>query len=100
MTRFMSDGFFIYPQARTVEKVTPSIRNSNFFYNFGYLGSLSGSMIWKELRSIGVSHGDDMMYLFPLAFGPVRISHLYFTPTDDYISRVMIDMWTSFATNG
>ncbi|XP_043467739.1 esterase FE4-like [Leptopilina heterotoma] len=99
LTRFIGDGLFLHPQVRMIEKVTPVNRNPNYFYNFAYRGSMSITMMDGNQANIGVDHGDDALYLFPVTINNFRITHLNFTTNDDYVSKLMIDLWTSFATN-
>lgn len=50
------------------------------------------------LAFTGVSHVDDLFYLFPMTkgFAPQSVP----TTTDTYIQLVLTEMWVNFATNG
>ncbi|XP_043467740.1 esterase FE4-like [Leptopilina heterotoma] len=100
MTKFFSDGAFFYPQVRLLEKVTPRMRNKNYFYNFGYRGALSLTALSGDKKNYGVSHGDDILYLFPITYSTITTTNKNFTGSDEKISRLMVDYWTSFATSG
>ncbi|XP_043467864.1 juvenile hormone esterase-like [Leptopilina heterotoma] len=83
-----------------LEKVTPKMNNSNYFYNFGYRGSVSLSTKYGDRRNLGVSHQDELLYLFPINYESFKTTNGNFSQVDEKISRIMVDFWTSFATNG
>lgn len=80
-----------------VEKVTPERKNPNYFYNFGYRGTMSLTEIGGDRRNLGVSHADELLYLFPMQYRSLQ--NIRFSKTDEKISRIMVDLWTSFAIN-
>lgn len=80
-----------------VEKVTPINKNPNYFYNFGYRGKKSLTEIGGDKRNLGVSHADELLYLFPINYPTLQ--NINFSKTDEKMSRLMVDFWTSFATN-
>lgn len=79
LTETFSDGAFVYPELRMVQKVTPKMKNSNYLYSFGFASSPQDN---------GVPHGSEVAYLFP--FSNVNLQ----------MSQIMVDLWTSFAING
>lgn len=99
VSKFYSDGSFFYPQIRLLEKITSRIRNNIYFYNFGYRGALNMATIGEIKGNTGVTHGDDVLYLFPVT-STFTTTNANFTAGDEKISRLMVDFWTSFATNG
>lgn len=67
------------------------LRNSwETSYRFGYGGDTS-HYPFKG----GVHHSDDLMYLFPY---PPDVAKL--NANDTKVAQTMVDLWTSFATNG
>lgn len=100
ITKFISDTLFFYPHLRMLEKVTPKMNNSNYFYNFGYRGSVSLTTKYGDRRNLGVAHEDELLYLFPINSQSFKTTNSNFTKVDEKISRIMVDFWTSFATNG
>ncbi|XP_051154447.1 uncharacterized protein LOC127277388 [Leptopilina boulardi] len=100
MTKYFSDAAFFYPEIRLLEKVTPQIKNKNYFYNFGYRGGLSLTGIGGDKRDYGVSHGDDILYLFSLNYFTIQTTNANFTGDDEKVSRILVDFWTTFATDG
>ncbi|XP_043475410.1 esterase FE4-like [Leptopilina heterotoma] len=79
LTEVISDGGFIYPELRMVQKVTPKMKNPNYLYSFGFAFSPENN---------GVAHGSDVEYLFPSSNVNLQMS------------EIMVDLWTSFAING
>ncbi|XP_043467737.1 juvenile hormone esterase-like [Leptopilina heterotoma] len=100
MTKVFSDANYFYPQVRMLEKVTLKMKNSNYFYSFGYRGTLSLTSVTGDNTNYGVAHADELLYLFPVNYGSFVTTNANFTRTDENISRIMVDLWTSFATNG
>lgn len=83
------------------ELVTPKMNNSNYFYWFGYRGIFSiMSTLFGNNTNIGISHGDELSFFFPLTFGPFKTSNYKFPIQDISVSELMVDLWTSFAANG
>ncbi|XP_043467738.1 juvenile hormone esterase-like [Leptopilina heterotoma] len=99
VSKFYSDGSFFYPQIRLLEKIQPRMKSNIYFYNFGYRGALSMAAIGGIKGNSGVTHGDDILYLFPIT-STFTTTNSNFTGGDEKISRLMVDFWTSFATNG
>lgn len=83
-----------------LEKVTPKMKNQNYFYNFGYRGAVSVTQKYGLTENYGVSHEDELLYLFPMNYGSLITTNANLTRVDQSISRAMVDFWTSFATNG
>ncbi|XP_051154450.1 uncharacterized protein LOC127277391 [Leptopilina boulardi] len=101
ITNFITDGFFLYPTLRMLQKVTPYMKNSNYAYLFGYRGEFSTTITSTgDNRNIGVNHMDELIYLFPMDFISPELSHINLTEPDLFLSEVMIDFWTSFAIKG
>ena len=100
-TRFVTDGHFIYPEVRMLEKVAPNMKNPIYCYSFGYRGTFSvTSKIIGDNRNIGVSHADELKYLFPESANYFKAPNLRYTVTDQLVIDIMVDLWTSFASNG
>ena len=89
----MSDAQFLYPELRMVEKVAPKIKNPIYLYSFGYRGRVTLQSGIENNRNLGVGHGADVVYIFGL-------SERNFTPAEQAISDLLIDVLTSFATDG
>ncbi|XP_033228895.1 esterase FE4-like [Belonocnema kinseyi] len=101
LTRLVSDGFFHYPQLTMLQKVTPKMNSSNYFYNFGYLGTAAGPYSrMKNNGNHGVGHEEEVRYIFSVPSLFSKFTNLNHTKIDTSISKLMVDMWTSFASNG
>lgn len=61
-----------------------------FCYRFGYGGDVTHYPF-----SGGVHHSDDLIYLFPY---PPNVAKL--NEQDTKVSKIIVDLWTSFAING
>ncbi|XP_043467867.1 esterase FE4-like [Leptopilina heterotoma] len=100
-TRFLSDAFFFYPQVKMLETLAPRMKNSAYFYNFAYRGKFSFTNVTTgSNENIGVSHTDELNYLFPASRVDYKLKSGNYTEKDDFIVDAMIDLWTSFATTG
>lgn len=90
---FASDLHFFYPMSKVVEKRVKASSNSFYVYNFNYRGSPTLWALYAPGKSdYGIAHGDELLYLFDYNFKKNKI--------DKNIEQIMIDLWTSFATNG
>lgn len=76
------------------------MNNKNYFYSFGYRGALSLTTVSGDTHNYGVAHADELLYLFPVTYGSFITTNANFTGADETISKIMVDFWTSFATNG
>ena len=84
-----------------LDKVASKITNPIYFYSFAYRGTFSGtSKALGDNRNIGVSHGDELIYLFPMSPKIFKTPELKMTATDKSVIDLMVDLWTSFAING
>lgn len=67
-----------------------------YFYLFGYQNELSFNQMFSDSkRSLGVSHGDEMISLFRLG----EIFSQGLNEQDTEVSNLMIDIWVKFATS-
>lgn len=84
-----------------LQTVTPKMKNSNYFYNFGYRGTFSFTNLTSGNNdNIGVSHTDELNYLFPISQDEYNMKSANYTKNDEFMIDVMTDLWTSFAING
>lgn len=66
------------------------INCERYINRFGYGGDISHYPFHG-----GVSHSDDLIYLFPY---PPDVAEL--NEEDTKVAKMLVDLWTSFATNG
>lgn len=84
-----------------LETLAPRMKNSSYFYNFAYRGKFSFTNVTTgRNENIGVSHTDELNYLFPASRVDYKLNSWNYTKNDDFIVDAMIDLWTSFATSG
>ena len=96
LTRFFTDGFFVYPEITLLEKVTPQVTSSVYFYAFGYRGFSEN----RDYHINGIVHGEDDFYLFPITSDDFSTPKLNWTASDKLMRKLMVDLWTSFAISG
>ncbi|XP_033222098.1 esterase FE4-like [Belonocnema kinseyi] len=94
-TKLCGDTQFIYPNSLLIDKMAEVSEKTFYSYVFGYRGEENQiSLNNGEKENIGVTHADDLLYLFhSKARDPLN-------ENDEYIVDVMVDLWTSFATTG
>lgn len=77
------------------------MKNKNYFYNFGYRGTYSyTNLTVGNNDNFGVSHTDELNYLFPIIPEEFNLKTGNYTKNDEFMIDVMVDLWTSFATTG
>ncbi|XP_059611143.1 juvenile hormone esterase-like [Phlebotomus argentipes] len=100
-TDSMSDAYFLNAVSRILRQRSPESLSSNtFLYLFNHMGENSFSELFLEdsQTQFGVSHMDDLIYLFPV------VKEHFFkgipTETDDFIRKTMVSLWVNFAKFG
>ncbi|KAF2888376.1 hypothetical protein ILUMI_17796 [Ignelater luminosus] len=96
-----SDRVFNYAAYQSALLHAKNGHNPIWFYNFAYRGRYSyGDLFAATEEKIsfawGVSHCDDLLYLFPSSklFEPLK------SKNDLLMSKIMIHLWTNFAIYG
>ncbi|KAK0094083.1 hypothetical protein PV326_011852 [Microctonus aethiopoides] len=102
LTDLLGDVSFIFPEILQLQLVNERIKSPCYLYSFEYRGKYSKtSSVLNNNVDIGVTHTDDLIYLFPsppYLFNistPVELSQL-----DNRMVDILIDLWTSFASTG
>lgn len=67
-----------------------------YYYKFSYVGQ-SSFFNFPRNRPYGVHHGDDVQYVFNLAFGGIAIP---LTHPDSFVVERMTRIWEQFAWTG
>lgn len=70
-----------------------------FLYNFQYRGTISLTSVTGSNKNLGVSHGDESLYIFPMGRAIYKKYNLTMSHDDSKMADIMVDFWTSFATN-
>jgi carboxylesterase type B len=67
-----------------------------YFYLFDYEQKFSFNQLYGEYpKSLGVSHGDEMISLFPLK----SVIPKGLNKKDSKVSKLMVDIWVKFASS-
>ncbi|PSN48049.1 hypothetical protein C0J52_09112 [Blattella germanica] len=96
---FISDVWFHYGIHRVVKEQTLTLEAPLYLYRFAYDGKLAFSNVFVgENRLPGASHGDELGYLFHMAYH----SSLNLKPEDECMNvmATMLRLWTNFAKTG
>ena len=83
-----------------IKKMILKRKKSIYLYSFGFRGTISLYSAIQKNRNLGVGHGDEVLYLFPLSPKDFRLPNSQPTGKDLLIREIMIDLWTSFAIEG
>lgn len=87
------------PTFRAVQENAKFNPDHTWLYTFNYKGEHTrfgyGADISKYPFEGGVSHSDENIYLFPWPKSAAKLNE-----ADTKISKKMVDLWTSFASNG
>jgi len=88
----IGDGAFKWCIIDTALKLSPS----PYVYLFDYQNEFSFTQLFGECgKPLGVSHCDEMISLFPFkAINPKELNE-----KDKEVSKVMVDIWTKFASS-
>ncbi|XP_069696446.1 esterase E4-like [Periplaneta americana] len=69
-----------------------------YYYEFNYRGTNSYSTMYGMCRNLGVSHGDDAIYLFPQDYFNFPGSN--YSKTDEQMVDILTELYTNFAITG
>ncbi|XP_063991353.1 uncharacterized protein LOC135169897 [Diachasmimorpha longicaudata] len=97
LTDMYSHGLFQFPGVTAAKEHATS--STAYFYRFGYRSPNHISMIpYDPDRDYGVSHGDDLLYLFP--FYEALFPNKTMGAQDFEMVDVMTMLWTNFVIHG
>ncbi|XP_034945771.1 esterase FE4-like [Chelonus insularis] len=101
ITDLISDFSFLFPQVLQLQLISQRTKSSCYFYSFEYRGTFSKtSSILHSNKNIGVTHGDDLIYLFPSSPAEYDFLNLTMSDEDKKMVNIMVDLWTNFAIHG
>ena len=102
LTDLIGDISFIFPQLLQLQLVTERINSSCYLYSFEYRGTYSKtSSILQSHKNIGITHADDLIYLYPSTPDLFNIStEVELSSSDNNMIDIITDLWTNFATTG
>ncbi|XP_018317059.1 esterase E4 isoform X1 [Mycetomoellerius zeteki] len=99
ITEMLSDSIK-WPVIRTVLYQSNLGNASIYFSLFAYEGTFSNTFSSGIPVTYGVSHGDELNYLFPILNNKYKNMLLHNTESDITMINIMTEMWTSFVING
>lgn len=94
----MEDVIFRYPAWRGLQKQLSFAQSPQYFYTFEYRGTYS--YVGGSTTNYGVAHCDELLYLFPQTETKFGEGEILTTASDLAMVDIMVELWTSFATNG
>lgn len=96
LAHIIADSVIIFPLYRSMKLLAEYNDHPVYFYMFSYQGRYSFAM-WNETTPYGVTHHDDLQYLFFMKF-----KFPYFEKDAPEIPTVelMTSMWSNFAQTG
>lgn len=100
LTLLISDAFYIYPVYKALRKQFAVGRSPQYLYSFDYIGSFQ-YRIEGPVPS-GVEHSDDKCFIFPNTEACCKrgASDCDINEFDSRMIDTVVDLWTSFASNG
>ncbi|XP_051166329.1 venom carboxylesterase-6 [Leptopilina boulardi] len=99
VTDMYSDAWFIVCADNAVRDHLDLLSSPIYYYYFGYRGSASFSKLFGDQeRDYGVSHADDLQYLFPV--GEQLFQDTPLTTEDHKIIDLLTSLWFNFANTG
>lgn len=101
-TQLVGDSFFFYPAYRAIDQQLVHAKAPYYFCTFEYRGTLSYNYLFSGdvTGEHGVSHADDLLYLFENQNTLFKPPGAEMTEADWEMVDTMVQLWTSFATEG
>lgn len=94
-----SDAWFIHCTYTAVQNYVNTQSSPIYLYYFSYRGSASFSSIFGDpTKDYGVSHADDLQYLFPV--GEQLFQDTPLSKEDHRMIDVLTRLWFNFANSG
>ncbi|XP_072760700.1 carboxylic ester hydrolase isoform X2 [Anoplolepis gracilipes] len=93
-----SDAWFNHGTHEAIQDFIANQTSPIYHYHFAYRGSMSFSTIFGDPdRDYGVSHADDLQYLFPVG---EQLFNNKLSKEDHKIISIMTKLWYNFANSG
>ena len=94
-----TDAWFTHAARKSVRDYLEKQSSPVYYYYLSYRGSSSFSMIFGDPHNnYGVSHADELQYLFPV--GEQLFTQTPLTKKDHKIVDALTSLWTNFASSG
>ncbi|XP_029664942.1 venom carboxylesterase-6-like [Formica exsecta] len=94
-----SDAWFNHGTHEAIQDFIANQTSPIYYYYFAYRGSASFSSIFGDSeKNYGVSHADELQYLFPV--GEQLFKDTELSKEDHKIINIMTELWYNFANSG
>lgn len=94
-----SDAWFNHGIHEAVQDFIMNQTSPVYYYYFAYRGSASFSSIFGDRKkNYGVSHADELQYLFPV--GEQLFTDTELSKEDHKMINIMTEFWYNFANSG
>lgn len=94
-----SDAWFGHAAHTAVRDYLKTQSSPIYYYYFSYKGSASFSTIFGDpTKDYGVSHADDLQYLFPV--GEQLFQDIKLSAEDNRMINILTSLWFNFANSG
>lgn len=94
-----SDAWFTHAARTSIRSYLEKQSSPVYYYYLAYKGSASFSMLFGDpSRDYGVSHADELQYLFPV--GEQLFQHIPLSKEDHKMIDIVTSLWFNFAKSG
>ncbi|XP_012233143.1 juvenile hormone esterase-like [Linepithema humile] len=100
ITNMLSDAVVIWPTFQALQYQSKIAKSGIYFSYFIYQGTFSTTLASGKQFHYGISHSDDLNYLFPVLNAKYQDWLLHNTMDDITIISIMTEMWANFAKEG
>lgn len=100
ITEVVGDGVISWPTYKAARYQSKLGNSSIYLSLFSYEGTFSFTFFTGSPIHYGVSHNDDLNYLFPLLNNIFSNMMLHNTETDFLVINIMTEMWANFMREG
>ncbi|GLV37952.1 uncharacterized protein CBL_06346 [Carabus blaptoides fortunei] len=99
LVQAIGDRLFVVDAEKAARLQAQVNKSPVYFYRFNYRGGNSlTEWLTQSDENLGVSHGDDAMYIIMLAKGFFK--NYLESEADNQMAELFLDMWTSFGQTG
>ncbi|KAK0167316.1 hypothetical protein PV327_004731, partial [Microctonus hyperodae] len=100
ITMMFGDALFNYWSFEALSRQSSAMNSSAFFFKFTYDGTFSATFSSGLTRNFGITHGDDINYIFPIYNNMYEDLELNNTLNDITMINIMTEMWGNFMKTG
>ncbi|XP_011688312.1 PREDICTED: esterase FE4-like isoform X2 [Wasmannia auropunctata] len=100
LTEMLTDAIIAWPQFLVAQYQSKLGKSSIYFSVFAYEGTFSSTFGSGIPVYYGVTHGDDLNYIFPILNNMYKNMLLHNTERDITMINIVTEMWANFVKNG